>query len=73
MTDIPCPPRPLRTLPLYSDDAASNDLYADQRRELARRAAYIRAQQQRDRHPDSAGAPLDPVLRFHLGLDQPGS
>jgi len=74
MNRIPQDPRPLRTLPLYTDSARMNRLYADPRRELERRADFIRAQRERDRHPESAGEPLDPVLRFHLGLEKtPGS
>jgi hypothetical protein len=70
MNRIPEDPRPLRTLPLYSDNAKMNRLYADPRREIERRADFIRAQVARDRHPESAGEALDPVLRFHLGLEE---
>jgi hypothetical protein len=67
-------PRPLRTLPLYTasaEDAAK--LFPNQRRVLERRAEYVRAQLVRDREAargNPAEPELDPVLRFHLGLEK---
>ena len=66
--------RHLRTLPLYTA-AAERDgkLYANQRLVLEQRAEYVRAQLARDREArggDDPEHPLDPVLRFHLGLEK---
>jgi len=63
-------PKPLRTLPLYSTGAAdANRLLHHQRLEIERRGEYAREQLARQRERGSAGTQLDPVLRFHLGLD----
>lgn len=53
----------LHYLPFQSSQSPNTRLYGPQRRELETRANFIRRVQQ---NPDTY---IDPVLRFHLGLD----
>lgn len=53
----------LRYLPFQGGDSIKNGFLGKQRAELEVRANYIRRVQQ---NPDTY---IDPVLRFHLGLD----
>lgn len=58
------PDRDFKCLPLYGDLAAQRRLYDRQRIGLeARRAGVLRLM-------NDGSAKLDPVLRFHLGLDE---
>jgi hypothetical protein len=74
MSNFPEPGPPLRTLPLYTAAAEeARKLFPQQRRVLEQRAEYVRAQLARDREARAGNAlesELDPVLRFHLGLEK---
>lgn len=63
-------PEPLGTLPLYTSSAPdSRRLFHEQRLVLERRAEHARTQVSLRRHRDGNQSELDPVLRFHRGLD----
>jgi len=57
------PDRDLKCLPLYGDLSAQRRLYDRQRLGLEVRRLAVRGSM------NDASAKLDPVLRFHLGLD----
>ena len=59
------PDRDYKYLPLYGDSSHGRRLFDNQRRVLESRGAFVR----RVLADDSAK--LDPVLRSHLGLEQP--
>ena len=60
----------LKTLPLGSCGAEdARKLYGAQRLELQRRGEFVRGYSARGGGRE--GVQLDPVLRFHLGLEEP--
>lgn len=62
--------KPLNVLPLGScANVEEQIMYGKQRRELTRRAELMNGYLSRSRGP--GGMQLDPVLRSHLGLEEP--
>ncbi len=60
-------PKILKTLPLYGDFREQQRLYVEQRRILEQRAEFVKRFKRLEGTPDREA--IDPVLRFHLGLD----